>query len=176
VTPTSTPNTPLCTGSTPPGEPDFNGPDGFLVTVACNTYFNIDLDSFSQPHITAHGDSNYDFVYYENSYYVGPYAIHLDWVRIDLCGEPCNNSWVTAFNWGDGTPDANTNVAANGADGEDDNEVILGSGLLNNYGITIDVDALGPMPPGGYRYMRFWSPINWPHNDGAQIDAIVIVP
>ncbi|CAG0936710.1 hypothetical protein TFLX_05595 [Thermoflexales bacterium] len=174
-TPTSTPTTPLCSGQYPwTGEPDFDGPDGTIISIACNSYYNIDLDSYSQPHITTHGDANYDFVYYENSWY--PWGIRLDWMRIDLCGEPCNGNWVTAFNWGDGIPDANTNVAANGADGEDDNEDIQGTGLINNYGITIDVDALGAMPAGGYRHMRFWSPINWPNNDPAQIDAIVIVP
>jgi hypothetical protein len=170
-TPTSTPD--LCTGSAPGNEPDFDGPDGIIIEIACNSYFNLDLDSFSQPHITAHGDASFDFVYYENSWY--PWGIRLDQMRIDLCGEPCT-SWVTAFDWGNGGPDYNTNVAANGADGEDDNEDIPRTGLFNDYGITIDVDALGPTPPGGYRYLRFWSPINWPNNDPAQVDAIVIVP
>ncbi len=38
------------------------------------------------------------------------------------------------------------------------------------------VDALGPVPSGGYRYLRIWSPINWPNNDGAEVDSIEIVP
>jgi hypothetical protein len=100
-------------------------------------------------------------------------------VQIDVCGDPCS-SWVTVFNWGDGIPDNNTNVASYAAGGEDDNEAIPGTALQcnNGYctGITIDVDAIGPVPPGGYRYLRVWSPINWPDNDSAEVDAVEIVP
>jgi hypothetical protein len=72
-------------------------------------------------------------------------------------------------------PDSNTNVASYAAGGEDDNEPILAGDLLNNSGITVDVDPFG-FPSGGYRYIRIWSPINWPNNDGAEVDAIEIVP
>ena len=70
-------------------------------------------------------------------------------MQIDVCGDPCS-SWVTVFNWGDGLPDNNTNVASFAAGGEDDNEAIPGAALQcnNGYctGITIDVDAVGPCP------------------------------
>jgi hypothetical protein len=59
-----------------------------------------------------------------------------------------------------------------------DNEDIPAGALLNVSGVTIDVDAPGfpSVPPGGYRYIRIWSPINWPNNDGSEIDSIFIEP
>jgi hypothetical protein len=127
------------------------------------------------PRITSH--AGYDLVDYEQAS-ADCSGICLDWVQIDVCeSQPC--TWVTVFNWGDGSPDANTNVASYGADGEDDNEAIPATALHcdSGYctGIEIDVDAFGPVPPGGYRYVRIWSPINWPNNDGAEVDAIQIV-
>jgi hypothetical protein len=73
-------------------------------------------------------------------------------------------------------PDDNTNVAIFAAGGEIDNEDIPAGMLYNNTGISIDVDTFGPVPPGGYRYIRIWSPINWPNNDGAEVDSIEIFP
>lgn len=148
-------------------------PNGTVAQIQCGSYLDIDLGS---QRITSH--PGYDFVDYE-SYSAACGGICLDWVQVDLCDAACS-SWVTVFNWGDGIPDANTNVASFGADGEDDNEAIPGAALQCNNGfctgITIDVDALGPVPPSGYRYIRIWSPINWPNNDGAEVDAIEIVP
>lgn len=133
----------------------------------------VDLDSLGLPHITAHGDANYDFVYYE---YTGCSGICLDWVAIDVCDTlPCP-SWLTVFNWSDDIPDTNTNIAAYSAGGELDNEDIPAGVLLNGTGITIDVDAFGSSPSGGYRYVRVRSPLNWPNNDGAQIDSLDVVP
>ncbi len=137
----------------------------------------LDLDSLGLPHITAHGDANYDFVYYEAP---GCSGICLDWVIVDVCDTlPCSN-WLTVFNWGNDIPDNNTNVAAYSAGGETDNKDIPASALhcANGFctGITIDVDAFGPSPSGGYRYVRVRSPINWPNNDGSQIDSIEVLP
>jgi hypothetical protein len=159
----------------PPGEPNFGSPNGTVAQIACGGYLDIDLDLVGQPRITSHpAPGAYDFVDYEqDSAACG--GICLDWVQIDVCGDPCT-SWVTVFNWGDGLPDGNTNVAAYAAGGEVDNEAIPAGDLHNNSGITIDVDAIGPVPPGSYRYIRIWSPINWPDNDGAEVDAIEIVP
>lgn len=170
--PTATPNNP-CTGNVPPNEPNLGSPNGTVALIQCGGFIDIDLGS---QRITSHAGD--DFVYYElASAACG--GICLDWVQVDVCDAACS-SWVTVFNWGDGASDANTNVASFGADGEDDNEAIPGAALQcnNGYctGITIDVDALGPVPPSGYRYIRVWSPINWPDNDGAEVDAIEIVP
>jgi hypothetical protein len=170
-TPTITPQP--CPGSVPRNEPNFGLPNGTFAQIQCGGFLDIDLDAVGQPRITSHpAPGAYDLVDYEKAACGG---ICLDWVQIDVCGDPCT-SWVTVFNWGDGAPDNNSNVASFGADGEDDNEAISAAALLNNSGITIDVDALGPVPSGGYRYLRFWSPVNWPNNDGAEIDSIEIVP
>jgi hypothetical protein len=144
-----------------------------VAEIACGGELIIDLDSLSLPHVTAHGDANYDLVYYESP---GCSGICLDWVIVDVCDTlPCP-TWLTVFNWGDDIPDNNTNVAAYSAGGELDNKDIPPSALLNSIGITIDVDAFGPSPIGGYRYVRVRSPVNWPDNDGSQIDSIEIVP
>jgi hypothetical protein len=145
-------------------------PNGTFAHIQCGSYLDIDLDNVGTPHITSH--AGYDFVDYEQAACSG---ICLDWVQIDVCGDPCT-SWVTVFNWGDDIPDTNTNVAAFSAGGELDNEDIPAAALLNGSGVTIDVDPLGPVPSGGYRYIRIWSPINWPNNDGAEVDSIDVVP
>jgi hypothetical protein len=99
---------------------------------------------------------------------------------VDVCETlPCP-ARLTVFNWGDGLPDNNTNVASFAAGGELDNQDIPAAALhcANGYctGITIDVDAFGTVPPSGYRYIRIWSPYNWPANDGSEVDSIEIVP
>ena len=151
----------------PPGEPNIGLPNGIIAEIQCGGYIDLDLGS---QRITSH--AGYDFVDYEAP---GCAGICLDWVQIDVCGDPCTG-WVTSFNWGDGIPDTNTNVASYAAGGETDDKSITASDLLNNTGITIDVDAIGSVPSGGYRYIRIYSPINWPKNDGAQVDSIEIAP
>ncbi len=153
----------------PPGEPNIGPPNGIIADIPCGTYIDIDLDSAGAPRITSH--PGYDFVDYEAP---GCAGICLDWVQIDVCGDPCTG-WVTVFNWGDNIPDANTNVATFAAGGETDNQSIPAASLLNSTGITIDVDPFG-VPPGGYRYIRIYSPLNWPNNDPTQVDSIDIVP
>lgn len=147
-------------------------PNGIVAEIPCGGYLDLDLVSLGVPRITSH--SGYDFVYYERAACSG---ICLDWVQVDLCDDPCA-SWVTVFNWGDNITDTNTNVASYSAGGELDNEDIPSSALLNGLGITIDIDPpfLPPVPPSGYRYIRIWSPINWPDNDGAEVDSIDILP
>ncbi len=153
----------------PPGEPNIGPPNGIIADIPCGTSIDIDLDSAGAPRITSH--PGYDFVDYEAP---GCAGICLDWVQIDVCGDPCTG-WVTVFNWGDNIPDANTNVATFAAGGETDNQSIPAASLLNSTGITIDVDPFG-VPPGGYRYIRIYSPLNWPNNDPTQVDSIDIVP
>jgi hypothetical protein len=144
-------------------------PNGTVAEIPCGGYIEVDLGS---QRITSHpGPGNYDFVYYELP---GCAGICLDWVQIDVCeSQPC--TWITVFNWGDGIPDGNSNIASYATGGEDDNESISAVDLLNNAGIAIDVDPFG-VPAGGYGYMRIWSPINWPNNDGAQVDSIEVIP
>jgi hypothetical protein len=106
----------------------------------------------------------------------------MDMIRVDVCEDAACTNPITVLNWGDDIPDANTNIAGSAAGGEVDNKDIPAGSLhcANSYctGIEIDVDASGfpAVPPGGYGYLRFWSPINWPNNDGAEVDAIEVVP
>lgn len=100
---------------------------------------------------------------------------------VEVCHDPCT-TWVTVFNWGDGAPDSNTNVASYGMDGEDDDEPIPSATLHMSSsgwstGIEIDVEFGGtlPVPPGGYRHIRIQSPIT-SNNDGVDVDAIEILP
>ena len=120
-------------------------------------------------------NTGYDFVYFEQAACGG---ICLDWVRIDVSAD--NANWITVFNWGDNLPDANTNIAGYTGNNEIDNAPIPASALYCNNGfctgIEIDVKPFGPVPPGGYRYIRIWSPLNWPDNDGAEVDSLLIFP
>ena len=104
-------------------------------------------------------------------------GICLDWVRVDVSAD--NVNWVTAFNWGDGNPDDNTSIASYSGSNETDNAPIPAADLYcsNGFcsGIEIDIDALGAVPPSGYRYIRIWSPLN-PDNDGSEVDALLIFP
>ena len=162
----------LCPGNIPSGEPNIGPPNGTFATIPCETYLSIDLDAFSAPHITSH--TGYDFVYFENT---GCGGICLDWVRVDVSNDGTN--WITVFNWGDGNPDINTNIASYTGGSEVDNAAIPSTALYcaNSYctGIEIDVDAMGPVPSGGYRYIRIWSPLN-PGNDGSEVDSLLIFP
>ncbi len=144
-----------------------------IAEIPCGTSITIDLNSAGAPHITS--QAGYDFVYFEH---IGCGGICLDWVEVDVSRD--GSTWVMAFNWGDGNPDNNTNIASYTGGGEVDNAPIPASALYcdSGYctGIEIDVNALGPVPPGGYRYIRIWSPINWPHNDGSEVDSLLIFP
>ena len=156
----------------PPGEPNPGAPNGTAAELQCGGEIVLDLDSWGGTRVTSH--AGYDLIYYERP---GCTGICLDWVIVDVCDDPCV-AWQTVFNWGDGAADGNTNVAGYAAGGEDDNEPIPLSDLHlgSTTGIEIDVDFLGPVPLAGYRYIRVRSPINWPDNDGSDIDSIEVLP
>ncbi len=112
-------------------------------------------------------------------------TLALDWVIIDI-GMSASGPWYTVFNWGNGSPDYNTEIASYSldADGEVDNELIPTSVLyaspsqpLIRTGILIDVDAnLTPRPPDGtYQFVRIYSPLDGA-NDPTEVDAIEILP
>jgi hypothetical protein len=90
------------------------------------------------------------------------------------------NNWYTVFNWGDGSPDSNTNIPVplpppnpTTCAGEPDNCVIDSSFLYNSTGVTISLDSAG-VPPGNYTYIRIISPSD--SGDGVDVDAIAILP
>jgi uncharacterized repeat protein (TIGR01451 family) len=125
--------------------------------------------------VTAHGDGSPDLVYYElRNFDPGPYIL-LDWVRIQV-GDGVN--WYTIYDWGNGIPDGNTNVASFSP--EDDQlriDIPSVPPLYNNTGIAIDIDSMVPAP-GTYPYIRFISSPYGTGDDGGEtdIDAIEIFP
>jgi hypothetical protein len=118
--------------------------------------------------------AGYDFVFYE---WANPPGILLDWVIVEISQDGAG--WCRVFDWGDGLPDNNTNVAAYTAGGETDNEPIASSDLWPkpdysppNTGVAIDISVCSPPPSGQYPYVRFLSPFGG-NGDAAQIDALV---
>jgi uncharacterized repeat protein (TIGR01451 family) len=87
-------------------------------------------------------------------------------------------NWYPVLNWGDGAPNANTDIPAAPACvvSETDNCTIDPTLLTNSPGITINLSGL--IPAGTYPYIRIISPGNPPDTagDGVSIDAIVVVP
>lgn len=155
----------------PPGGLNIGSPDGVFLTLACGQAFILDLSA--SPIVTHAG---YDFVYYERDAALP--GIYLDSVLVEVCTDATCAVSYPVFNWGDGAIDANTNIGAAGYSlGEPDNGVIPESVLYGTpplqVGIAIDVEAVAP--PGTYRYLRLSSP-GPPQTDGAEIDAIEVLP
>jgi hypothetical protein len=126
------------------------------------------------PPIVADGDVGIpDFVYYEVEDPSNPGFIALDWVQIDISTDGAG--WITVFNWGDGNPDTNSNVAGACA-AEDDNCLVPLGSLYNQAGfqtgITIDIDAIGGIIQGAsYSWIQLTAPIS-PSGDAPEVDAI----
>ncbi len=115
-------------------------------------------------------------VYYPDPTPTGP-TVQMGAVILQI-GDGRN--WYTILNWGDGSPNANTDIPAfppNSTDctSEPDNCLIDVALLTNSPGITINVGAF--IPAGTYPYIRIISPSNPPDtNGGVSIDAIVAFP
>ncbi|MEO0563270.1 MAG: hypothetical protein AAF125_14270, partial [Chloroflexota bacterium] len=130
------------------GEPDVDGPDGNYCRIASGDEIVIDLGT--QPIVS---DVGPDFVYYEVMSIPG--SVFLDAVQIDIGDNPAG-PWTKVFEWGDGSPDTNTNVVSateNIADSNIQMSSLYGDGLLRT-GITIDID---PILTGSFRYVRVYS-------------------
>ncbi len=144
-------------------------------------------------------DGNYDLVYYEHNNYS---FVYLDWIIIGISNYADGSHYYEVFNWGNGTPDTNTNVGdvAQSSGTELDNQAIPVSGNtelppsqtelydpdyspgapgtngpLPQTGILIDVDsATSVPPPNTYNYVVIIAPQG--DLDGAvQVDAIQTV-
>jgi Domain of unknown function DUF11 len=109
-------------------------------------------------------------------YYL-PASLQIDDVILQI-GD--GNNWYAVFNWGNGSPDLNSNIPVplpppnpTTCAGEPDNCIIDTSFLYNSTGVTIDLDAAG-VPPGSYSYIRIISPAD--SGDGVDVDAIGILP
>jgi hypothetical protein len=129
--------------------------------------------------VVADGDVGiYDFVYYEILNSNPPPLILMDCIIVRV-GD--GENWYTVFNWGDNSPDANTNANYQNLTlpvtppnpEEMDERTVSANDLYNTTGIAIDIDAI--VPPGIYPYIQFYAPPDG--NDGqAEIDAIEILP
>lgn len=176
VTPTQTPTPqptqtpPLCQGSIPIGEPNLGEPNGSFASIACSGMLQIDLSG--DPINTTSPDDAFDLVYYERE--ISSTQIMMDNVIVEISENCSSTAWHTVLNWGDG--DSSNNGHLGSLYAEVDNEYILKSDLYGSTfqtGIAIDLDALGLN--GVYSCLRIISPINWPDNDPAEIDAIQIL-
>lgn len=143
-------------------------------------------------------DGNYDLVYYEHNNYG---FVYLDWIIIGISNYADGSNYYEVFNWGNGTPDANSNIGdvAQLSGTELDNQAIPiagnteipqsqtelydpdyvsgtpeTNGPLPQTGILIDVDsATSVPPPNTYNYVVIIAPQG--DSDGAQVDAIQTV-
>jgi hypothetical protein len=180
-TPTPTPD--LCPGNMPPGEPNIGSPNGVFAEIPCGSIYLIDLVAWGyNPIDLTLPDTAYDLVYYERET-TPPNTIAFDWVQMDI-SQGFNNAcdegtWYNALNWGDGLAFNNGHLGSSYP--EIDNLSIPFSALWGSppyqTGIAIDLDdaALG-IPAGYYPCIRIYSPVNWPDNDGSEVDALEILP
>jgi hypothetical protein len=138
--------------SLPPGV-EIGPPDGIIDRFYGTMCFTV------SPAISS--GSGYDFVYYEHYDSFIP-GIYMDQIVVQISAD--NNNWVTVLNWGDGSPDTNTNIA--GFSPESEHLPIPAGSLYNNSGIEIDI------PTGNYPYICFIAPTG---GDGAEVDAIELL-
>jgi hypothetical protein len=147
-------------------------PDGAVADIDQGGYLTLTL-----PASGIRDGPGYDFVYYELPVYNPPSAsppppggVLLDWVVVEVSED--GTTWQQVFNWGDGAPNANSNVASYP---ENDNEPIPSSALWPsslplNTGIAIDISIISPPAGTQYPYIRFSNP--YP-GDAAQVDSIL---
>jgi uncharacterized repeat protein (TIGR01451 family) len=135
-------------------------PDGSVETIASGAYLVL---QFGTPLVASGPDTDgYDLVYYPDP------SLQMDLV-IRQIGDGSN--WYTIFNWGDGSPDANTDINPSDCPGESDNCVITAP-PTNSPGVSIQIDGL--VPDGNYPYIRIISPPD--SGDGVAVDAITVLP
>ena len=116
-----------------------------------------------------------ELIYYERD--AGGF-IYMDWIILEISNDA--STWYTILNWGDGSNNPGTNINSvtappNSKDctAEADNCNIDSSLLVNNAGITIDIDGL--VPSGTYSYIRISVPVGG-NDPGVAIDGIYVVP
>jgi hypothetical protein len=163
---------PIPVSSTPEGnltpvptQIEVGPPDGGIGNINDGDYIVVTL-SVTPIVVNGISDTNYDFVYYEQGQGSG---IQMDTVIISISQN--NVIYYVVFNWGDGTPDNNSNVGdvTTNTGTEIDNQVIdsseLHQGASEDTGILVDVDnAPSNPPPGDYWYVAIQAPM--PDSDG----------
>ncbi|MCE7860249.1 MAG: hypothetical protein DYG86_10735 [Chloroflexi bacterium CFX2] len=130
--------------------------------------------------VEATPDGNYDLAVYE---FLNYDVIYLDWFVVGITNDDTGATYYEVFNWGNGIPDNNSNVADLAAGGELDNEEVDpsqlydsdGAGPAPQTGILIDVDdgTSGRPPPGTYGFVVIISPTDGV--DAVQVDAVQTV-
>ncbi|NUQ60288.1 MAG: hypothetical protein HUU12_13090 [Anaerolineales bacterium] len=130
--------------------------------------------------VEATPDGNYDLAIYE---FLNFNVIYLDWFVVGISNDADGATYYEVFNWGNGAPDNNSNVADLAAGGETDNEAVNpsqlydadGAGPAPQTGILIDVDDnnSGNPPPGVYGYVVIINPVGG--GDAVQVDAVQTV-
>jgi hypothetical protein len=157
-----------------PADTNIGAPDGAIGGVPDGYYIILSL-SATPIVVNGPSDTNYDFVYYERPAGVG---IEMDSVIISISTD--NATYYVVFNWGDGTPDNNSNVG-DVAGAENDNQPIDSSQLYGtppqDTGILVDVDNAPSHPPvGTYEYLAIQAPLApvGDGNDGADVDSIQV--
>ena len=177
--------------------PDNNDPnsDANIGLIDTGTYIVVNLIIV----VGTTPDNSYDLIYYE---YNNNGFVNLDWIIIGISNYADGSQYYEVFNWGNGTPDTNSNVGdvAQLSGTELDNQSIPVSGNtevppsqtelydpdyspgtpetngpLPQSGILIDVDsATSSPPPNTYNYVVIIAPLG--DSDGAvQVDAVQAV-
>jgi hypothetical protein len=171
---------------TPPPQIGVGTPEGGIGTINDGDYIVITL-SATPIVVNGPSDINYDFVYYEQGQSCGMPAcpsgtgIQMDSVIISISMDDV--VYYVVFNWGDGTPDNNSNVGdvTTNTGTENDNQNIDSSEVHGtapeDTGVLVDVDnAPSNPPPGDYWYVAIQAPVAPPAdgNDGIGMDSIEI--
>ncbi len=156
----------LESGATPGGPPYQGISDGGILTLVLPKSITVD------------GNMDVDLIYYEEAS-IPAGNISMDWITLQIGN---GSNWYTVLNWGDGIPDANTNISiplAGNSGGpcvdELDNCPIDSTLLYFNTGITINVD-IGSIPAGTYPYLRIIASMGstGPTDGGVRVDGIYV--
>jgi len=149
-------------------------PNGTIAAITDGHYVVVGLSIV----VGATPDNNYDLVYYESN---NGGQVYMDWIIIGISLYNDGHEYYEVFNWGNGTPDDNSNVG-DVAGSEDDNQPVAlselydpdGGGPAPQTGILIDVDQAPSNPPAGiYNYVIIISPLGGSSGgDPAEVDAI----
>jgi len=161
-------------GTLPDNTDPYN--DSNIGTIIDGTYIVISLS------VTVHPtpDDNYDLVFYE---YNNGGVVYMDWIIVGISNYSDGSQYYEVFNWGNGVPDANSNLGDVAGSETDDQPVPVSefydpddAGPAPQTGVLIDVDTAPSNPPSGtYNFVVILSPIGGGSGSSAQVDAIQTV-
>lgn len=157
--------------------PDNTNPssDTNVGTVLDGTYIVVSLSVT----VSSSPDDNYDLAIYE---YNNNGYVYMDWMIVGITNSSDGSQYYEVFNWGNGTPDTNTNLGD--VAGETDDQQVDGTefydpdgaGVAPQSGILIDVDTASSSPPPAiYNYVVIISPIGGMPSNNVQVDSLETV-